>query len=450
MYQKLKNKVKGAFSQNKITVLKGISWLTGERVLKLGISIFTGALVARYLQPERYGLLSSVTAFIALFVPLSNFGLNSIILKRATSSDKNDKKYLLPGTFVIKLIGSIVATVLAIIVSLGIGHSKLMFILVLIALTGYLSQTTESIDYLYQARHKPEQIVIRRLIAFTISSAFRIWAVLTSKSLVIIAITYALELVITGLLLMPLLVKEKSFKNIWSVPRKYIKDLMTDAYPIVLASIGMAMYMKIDKVIMPFLSTEHELGIYSAATRLSELWIFIPYSISIVVSPFISKAQNDEKEWLFYKRIQQSQLLINLINISLGIGVSILAPIVIKLIFGDSYLEAVLPLQIHIWSLVFFSMTYLQNIWQVNRGLQKLQISRTIITAIINIALNFILVPRYGAVGAAIATVLSYVYPNFLANALDKRTRGLWNIQVKALFFNIERLKSLVELKGNV
>jgi PST family polysaccharide transporter len=104
-------------------------------------------------------------------------------------------------------------------------------------------------------------------------------------------------------------------------------------------------------------------------------------------------------------------------------------------LYGKSYLAAGSILAIHIWASVFVFIGVGQGPWNITEGLIKLSLQRTLAGAIMNIALNIILIPRYGGIGAAIATVVSYATSAFFMNAFDKRTKKIYNIQMKALLF---------------
>jgi PST family polysaccharide transporter len=74
-----------------------------------------------------------------------------------------------------------------------------------------------------------------------------------------------------------------------------------------------------------------------------------------------------------------------------------------------------------------------QGPWNVSQNLLKLVFYRTLAGAIANVLLNLVLIPRYSAMGAAIATVISYGVAGVLANAFDARTRPIFLLQLKSV-----------------
>jgi PST family polysaccharide transporter len=202
--------------------------------------------------------------------------------------------------------------------------------------------------------------------------------------------------------------------------------------------------MKIDKVIMPWLTSAYVLGIYSAATRLSELWYFLPFAMSTALSPLIAEAKSKNAE-TYDKRIRKSLIIINIATLSIALFTFIIAPIAINIYAGEKFVSALAALRIHIWSLPFISMGLIVDIWLLNEHLQKVQVMRTFVTAGVNILLNILLVPKYGALGAAWATLIAYMYPGFFANLLDKRTRAIFWIEVQSILPTPKNLKLIFE-----
>jgi PST family polysaccharide transporter len=173
-------------------------------------------------------------------------------------------------------------------------------------------------------------------------------------------------------------------------------------------------------------------GLYSAATRISEVWYFIPVAIASSVSPAIYAAK-EVSEALYYQRIKQFLRLLSLLSIVLAVPMSFLSGTIITVLFGKSYEASASILAIHIWASLFVFMGVGTSSWFIAEGLTQFALRRTIIGAITNVFLNIFLIPAYGGVGAAIATVISQAFASFLSNATHPKTRKIFNIQVKCL-----------------
>ncbi|MCC7303924.1 flippase [bacterium] len=429
-FEKLKSLI--PTSSTKKVALKGVTWLAGDKIFRLALSMFTGALVARYLEPQKYGMLNSLTAFVALFGPIANIGVNSIILRDIAAHPEKERK-IVNGAIILKLIGGTTAFLLALSIALFSGQQQYQPLLVIFASFHFLFYFVETLETWFLAKHDQKKPVVAGQISFIATSALRVLFVLFDMGLPAILLTYTFDSIFGGILVYFYARKYLNFRFTQVVfDKKFTKEMFSETLPLIFSGFGSTLYTKIDKVIMPWLTSAYVIGIYSAATRLSELWYFIPFSINTVFSPLIAEAKTKSPE-IYEKRIRKSFIIINLVTLGIALLTTVTGYYAIYFIYGEQYLAATSPLLIHIWSLPIFSMGLVVDIWLLNQRLQKIQVARTFITAALNITLNIILVPRYGAVGAATATLISYTYPSFFANLIDKRTREIFWMELQSV-----------------
>jgi PST family polysaccharide transporter len=105
-------------------------------------------------------------------------------------------------------------------------------------------------------------------------------------------------------------------------------------------------------------------------------------------------------------------------------------------------LPAASILSIIAWSTVFVFVGVASGRWFLVENLQRLLLYRTVIGAIINVALNVILIPRYGAIGASLATLASQAYANLFANLMSGTTRPLFRLQIKSVLYPFVGLRA--------
>jgi PST family polysaccharide transporter len=102
-------------------------------------------------------------------------------------------------------------------------------------------------------------------------------------------------------------------------------------------------------------------------------------------------------------------------------------------LYGNDYAGAGPTLAIHIWAALFVFLGVAQSPWSINEGLTVLALIRTVIGAAANVILNFLLIPRYGPAGAAVATTISYALSAVVLNAFSSRTRPIFALQMKSM-----------------
>jgi PST family polysaccharide transporter len=214
------------------------------------------------------------------------------------------------------------------------------------------------------------------------------------------------------------------------------KKLLLDSWPLLMSVVAISIYMKIDQIMLGQMVGDDAVGIYSAAVRISEVWYFIPLMISASVFPSILEAKKRD-EIQYKKRLQRLYDLMVWISITIAIPMTFLSTTVINILYGSSYSEAGVVLAIHIWASVFVFLGVASGQYFIAENRQILSFQRTAIGALINITLNFILIPDLGVVGAAIATVISQAIVGLFYDVIQNETRTMFYMKMKAFNPNV-------------
>jgi len=202
---------------------------------------------------------------------------------------------------------------------------------------------------------------------------------------------------------------------------------------LLLSGLTIMLYMRIDQVMLAEMVGEREVGLYSAALRLSEVWYVIPTIIISSVMPSLTEARARSEE-LYYQRLQQLFTYLARVAYLVAVLMTVLANPLIHLLYGESYSQAGSILAVHIWAAVFVFLGVGMGPWVINEGLTSLFFFQTLFGALVNVALNIALIPLLGGLGAAIATLVSQLTAAYFALALFRRTRTIFAMENKALF----------------
>jgi len=192
------------------------------------------------------------------------------------------------------------------------------------------------------------------------------------------------------------------------------------------------LYLRIDQVLLAQMAGEHEVGLYAAAARLSEVWYLIPSVIVTSVTPFLTGARA-ESEAVYYQRLLQLFTILARVAYMVAIPVTLLAVPLVSLVYGDAYTQAGVILAVHIWTILFVFLGAGAVPWIINERLTRLTLFQTGLGAATNIALNLYLIPRHGAIGAALAALCSQCASAWLANGIMADGRKLFRLQAKAM-----------------
>jgi PST family polysaccharide transporter len=211
------------------------------------------------------------------------------------------------------------------------------------------------------------------------------------------------------------------------------KTLCKEALPMIIGGFAVLIYNQSDMLLLGMmLDSPHEVGLYSAACRVSTMWVFVPMAVITSASPFLYRmlADNDAR---YEKRLLQMASLCLAIAYAFCLLVTIFSALILQMLFGSEFTAAAPALQVHVWSNIFSILGMAQNSWILGRGLVWVALQNTIFGAAINLALNIFVIPSYGAAGAAWTTVVSMAAATIGAMAIRPATRNLALLHVRAL-----------------
>jgi PST family polysaccharide transporter len=413
-------------------IIANTGWLFADRILRMGVGLFVGVWVARYLGVEQFGVFNYATAFVALFSTLSTLGLDAIVV-RSIVREPEKRLQILGTTFWLKLIGGIAALVLAVSSIILLRHDdQLTISLVAILASVGIFQTFDTIDIWFQSQVQSKYTVIAKNTAFVITALIKVILISIHAPLIAFAWT-ALGEVGLGAIGLIISYRVRGYSPwLWPWSSPLAKTLLKESWPLILSGLTVMIYMRIDQIMLGQMVGDKAVGLYSAATRISEVWYFIPVAIASSVSPAIYAAK-EVSEALYYQRIKQLIRMLVLISLVISVPMSLMSGKLITILFGNGYAEAGKILAIHIWASLFVFMGVATSPWFIAEGLTEFSFHRTLIGAVVNVVLNFLLIPSYGGIGAAIATVIAYAIAAFLANGLNSKTHRIFIIQLKSL-----------------
>ena len=198
----------------------------------------------------------------------------------------------------------------------------------------------------------------------------------------------------------------------WQPSLGRAKLLLKSSLPLLLAGLAVTLYMRLDIVMLKQMADDQEVGIYSAATKISEILYFFPVLIVASVSPYIIKLQKSDPIQ-YAMRLRQLYFFLSWLAVGLSIPFSFFADQIVEVLYGRDFLGAGRVLAIHVWAslAVFLGVASSQHLLVEN--LQKISFYRTLIGLICNVILNLLMIPTLGAIGAAAATVVSYFVATF-------------------------------------
>jgi PST family polysaccharide transporter len=417
-------------------IIGNIGWLFVDKILRMGVGFFVGVWVIRYLGPERYGALNFALAFVALFSVLATLGLEGIVV-RDIVHDPSCRDETLASAFVLKLIGGGVTLILAVgIITVIRPKDGIYWWLVGIAAAATIFQALDVIDYWYQAEVHSKYTVYARNAAFLIIALLKIMLIIISAPLVAFAWAGLSEIALASLgLLLICRSQGQSLKpSMATISRA--KHLLRQSWPLIVSTLFVVILMRTDQVMLGQMRGDKDVGIFSAALALSEIWYFVPMAITSSVFPAMVHAwKTDEK--LFYQRLRQLYLLMVWLSLAVAIPLTLFSGEIVAVLYGGKYQSTATVLSIHCWAGVFLFLGVVSNMWYLLENLNHYTLYRCIVGATVNVGLNLVLIPEYGAKGAAISTLVAQSAASYLFDLINKRTRILFALKTESILFFI-------------
>lgn len=397
----------------------------------MGINLVIGLLTARYLGPSRFGLIGYAAAYIGFFPSFCTLGLNSILVKEII--DNSDKEGEILGTSLFLRAFSSILSALAIlcIVSIVDRGDETVIAVVGLSTIGMIFQIFEVFNYWFQSRLQSKVTALVSLTAYIVMAVYKTFLLVTGKSVIWFALSTSVDYVCIAVLL--LMAYRKHGGSRLSISGKRGRMLLRKSCQFILPGLMVAVYAQTDKIMLKQMISEAETGYYSTAVTLCSVWCFVLSAIIDSMYPEITKAFAIDRN-LFERRNKQLYAIVFYVSAIVSILITLLAEPAVHILYGKAYLPAVVPLRIITWYTVFSYLGVARNAWVVCENRQGYLIWVYAPAALSNVILNVLLIPRWGAAGAAMASLSAQVITTMVAPFFIKGLRENTKMMVAAIF----------------
>ena len=426
----------------KSRVIKNASWIIVCRIIQSVVALIIGMITARYLGPSNYGLLNYANSVVAFVVPLAQLGLRNVLVEEIVSKPEREGKTL--GTALLMSVASSLLCIVGCIAFVSIANAGERDTLLVCALycISLIFQMTEMVQYWYQAKLLSKYTSVVSLIAYAIVSIYKVFLLVTGKSIYWFAISYTFDFFIISAALIFLYRKLGSQKLSFSFDTA--KKLFSRSKYYIVSNMMVTVFAQTDKIMIKLMIGNTENGYYSTAVACAGMASFVFVAIIDSLRPVIFESKKVD-----YNKFEENTSLLYSIIIYMGLAQSIvltlLAGPLVNMMYGKAYLAAVPLLQIITWYSAFAYMGSVRNIWMLAEEKQKYLWIINLSGALINVMGNLVLIPFMGAAGAAVASVMTQFFTNFVLCLLIKPIRPTFRLICRAINpkFPIKMIKQL-------
>ena len=255
------------------------------------------------------------------------------------------------------------------------------------------------------------------------------WLLATGKSVEWFAISTSIDYMVVAVVLLVMYKKHNGPQFKCSVRKA--KELFFSSYHFILAGLMVSIYGSTDKFMLKQMLNESEVGFYSTAVSLCNTWVFLLTAIIDSLYPVILQSFDNKK--LFERKNKQLYAIVFYVSVGVSLLFSLLASPIVSILYGDAYAPAAAPLRIITWYTAFSYLGVARNAWVVSYSKQNYLKYLYIGAAITNVLLNAIMIPLWGASGAALASLLTQISTILLFPALIKDLQPNVKLMIDAI-----------------
>lgn len=411
----------------------------------MGVGLLVGVWVARYLGPEQFGLLNFALAFTGLFGAIATLGLQGIVV-RDIVRDPAGARLTLGTAAMLQLVGGLVSFLL-ILAAIAYLRPDDALSRTIVAILGamMLLKASEIAVFWFESQVQSKYTVWVQNSVFLVFAAIKVGLILLEVQLSAFVWAMLAEAVVVAAIL--LLVFNLRGLNITqlqaSIGRAQI--LLKDSWPLLLSGMVLMVQARIDQIMLGQMVGDIEVGYYSAALRIIETATGTAMILHSSFAPSIISAKK-ASEKLYLERLEAFYKLNVVISLSIAVPIAIFSPWIIGVLFGEDYKPAAVIMSIMTIRLFFAHIGVPRGIYLLNEDLLKFSALTMVVGTVLNITLNYFMIPIYLGVGATIASIVSFFVTIFLIDLFYSKTRLNAVLMVRSIFtsFTIFRKKSWV------
>lgn len=435
------SKIRDRLSENVLAkrFLGNTGWILFERVLHVLLTLLTTSLTLRYLGTDGSGMIDYGASYVTIFTILCKLGIDSILVNEIVRG-KQKPGELVGTTIGLRLLSALLSVVIiAVVVAVLKPGDTEVWIITVIQSASLLLVSFDTIDFWFQSQLQSRYTALSKAISFVLVCGFRLTLIALKADVYWFAFASVMDALIIGGMLM--FFYRRTAHNALRFSWKTARYLLPLSAPFIVSALLITLYTQMDTIMLGSLApgdTDSVVGIYNAAAKVCNMWVYVPCAIIDSARPMImtQKGVDDESYQKRYRRLFAAVIWLCILA---ALGISFLSKWIIRIIAGEAFAASAPVLVVLIWARLFSIMGTTRGIWMVCENLSGYVVGFAAAGAAINFGINFFLIPRMGALGAAIATLITEFIVSVALNVCFKKTRPLARLVGEA--FCLRKLK---------
>lgn len=401
-------------------VFKNASWIIGCKIVQSVLGLVISMLTARYLGPSNFGLINYAASLVTFVTPIMMLGFDAILVQEIVLRPESEGETL--GTAIFLNLISSVFSIMGVISFVYVANYGEKETLVVCALYSLLlaARAFEMLYYWFQAKLLSKYTSIVSLVAYTLVALYKIFLLVTQKSIYWFAISNVLDYLIIAIGLFGVYKKLGNQKLSISITAG--KKMFQKSKYYIVSSMMVTIFAQTDRIMLKLMIDDAATGYYSAAVACAGMTSFIFAAIIDSARPSIFEAQKCDKK-KFEANISRLYSIIIYFALLQSLFIALFSKIIIYILYGESYEAAVSALRIIVWYTTFSYLGSVRNIWILAENKQQYLWIVNLSGAVMNICLNVLLIPMLGIIGASVASLFTQIFTNVIVGYIIKPLR---------------------------
>ena len=409
-------------------------WMMAQQIYSMLLSLVVGALSARYLGPSNYGLINYAASITAFVIPVMKLGIESTMVHEIVER-KNQDGAVIGTTLLLNIASGILCIVGIGAFTFIVNHGEIDTIIVCIVYSiSLIFQATEMIQYWFQAKLLSKFSAIAMLISYCVVTGVQILLIVNKASIYWFALSYSIDYaLISGILIA--IYKRKSTQRI-SYSHSVAKEMLQKSKYYIVSSLMITIFAQTDRIMLKLMIDNTSVGYYSAAVTCASMFSFVFAAIIDSMRPTIfedSKISTEKFESSLaglYSIIIYSSLVVSFL-------MTVFSPVVIIILYGSDYVPSIAALRLVVWFTTFSYLGTVRNIWIIVNDTQRYLWIINLSGALLNVILNYLLIPSWGILGASFASLMTQIFTNVIIGYIIKPIKRNNYIMLKGLNPNL-------------
>lgn len=426
-------------------IRSNLGWLALDRGWRIALNLGVLGVLARHLGPELFGRLNYAASLASLCAVVASVGLEGLVIRDLVVRPA-DSPILLGTAAGLRCLGGLAALLLASLLGWSHGGDRGLAGLALLVAVGFLPQALEVTDLWFQKEMQSRRTALARGAAALAGAGIKFGLVAVDAPLAWFAAALGLDLALAAGALAWLWRRGGGRLSEWRFCRATARRLLAEALPLVGAGLLVAVYLRVELVLVREILGEAAAGVYFAAARLAEQWAVLPALVVTAVYPALASGLADEAAQ--ERRMQRLFDALTLLGLCVAVGVTLAGSWLIPLLFGAQYHATVPVLLVLAWTAPVIFSGAARAQWLLLTGRTTYHIPSALLGITVNAAFGVWALPRFGPVGAAASALGGYVCSAFVTSWLFPPLRACARLQTRAFLlpFAPHRVGELIRL----